>query len=107
MNYPRAKHWNNPLSTEPSFSRLTGLVGLLKWQGIEHSWLDKATGICLEDIHSQAYDDAHTILTAFYLLESLPQSDFIKGLFQKLSKELITANFFAWMPHPTVMDSLL
>jgi len=93
-NYPRAEHWSNPLSTEPSFSRLTSLVGLLKWQGIEHSWLDTATEICLEDIHAQAYDDAHTILTAFYLLESLPQSDYIKGLFQKLSKELITANFF-------------
>ncbi|TMV50678.1 hypothetical protein FE783_08270 [Paenibacillus mesophilus] len=46
-NYPRAEHWNNPLSAEPSFSRLTGLVGLLKWQGIKHLWLDKATEICL------------------------------------------------------------
>lgn len=93
-SYPRAEHWNNPLSTEPSFSRLTGLVGLLKWQGIEHSWLDKATEICLNDIISKEYNDAHTILTAFYLLESLPQSDFINGLFEKLSRELITANFF-------------
>lgn len=93
-NYPRAEHWNNPQSTEPSFSRLTGLVGLLKWQGIEDPWLDKATEICLKDIHTKKYDDAHTILTAFYLLESLPQTKNIKGLFQKLSKELITANFF-------------
>ncbi|WP_052410195.1 hypothetical protein [Paenibacillus durus] len=92
--YPRAEHWNNSLSTEPSFSRLTGLVGLLKWQGIEHSWLDKATDICLKNISSKTYEDAHTILTAFCLLESLPQTDYIKGLFQKLSKDLFIANFF-------------
>ncbi|TJY43842.1 hypothetical protein E5161_00040 [Cohnella pontilimi] len=92
--YPRAEHWNNSHSAEPSFSRLTGLVGLLKWQGVEDSWLDKAIECCLKDISSNSYEDAHTILTAFCLLESLPQTDYIKGLFQKLSKELITANFF-------------
>ncbi|KQY83266.1 hypothetical protein ASD24_13380 [Paenibacillus sp. Root52] len=32
--YPRAEHWQNLFATEPSFSRLTGLIGLLKWQGI-------------------------------------------------------------------------
>ncbi|MDT3429122.1 hypothetical protein J2Z22_004722 [Paenibacillus forsythiae] len=94
VNYPRAQHWNNPLSIEPSFSRLTGLVGLLKWQGIKHPWLDKATEVCLNDISSKVYDDAHTILTAFCLLESLPQTDYVKGLFDKLSKELFEARFF-------------
>lgn len=92
-NYPRAEHWNNLSSTEPSFSRLTGLVGLLSWQGIEDSWLDKATEICLHDISSRIYDDAHTILTSFLLLESLPQTEYIQGLYKKLSKELITSRF--------------
>ncbi|CAM3762252.1 hypothetical protein COLU111180_07160 [Cohnella lubricantis] len=94
INYPKAEHWNLPFSTKPSFSRLTGLVGLLKWQGIEHSWLEEAAEICLKDIFSKTYDDAHTILTAFCLIESMPQSDYIKGLFHKLSKELYTAKFF-------------
>ncbi|MHA7966735.1 hypothetical protein ACX93W_21730 [Paenibacillus sp. CAU 1782] len=80
-NYPRAEHWNNPHYTEPSFSRLTGLVGLLKWQGLQNSWLDKATEICLKDIQTKKYD-------------SVPQTEFIKGLFQKLSNELFTSNFF-------------
>ncbi|MGM0885000.1 MAG: hypothetical protein ACQEXQ_28655 [Bacillota bacterium] len=92
--FPRAEHWNNPLSVEPSFSRLTGLVGLLRWQGIKHPWVDEATDICLNDISSQRYDDSHTILTAFCLLESLPQTDYVKELFDKLSKELFKANFF-------------
>jgi hypothetical protein len=94
IHYPRANHWNNPSSTDPSFSRFTGLVGLLKWQGLEHPWLDEAVERCLKDIEAKSYDDAHTILTAFCLIESSPQSDYIKGLYDKLSKELFAANFF-------------
>lgn len=75
INYPRAGHWDHPLSTEPSFDRLTGLVGLLKWQGINHSWLDSAIDVCLKNISTKRYEDAHTILTSFYLLESLPQTE--------------------------------
>ncbi|MDQ0194605.1 hypothetical protein [Paenibacillus wynnii] len=92
--YPRAEHWNAPNSINPSFSRLTGLVGLLKWQGIKNSWLDNAVEVCLENISSKSYEDAHTILTAFCLLESLPQSEFIRKLFRKLSIELFAAKFF-------------
>lgn len=92
-NFPRAGHWNHPLSTEPSFDRLTGLVGLLKWQGIEDTWLDTATEVCLDYISTKKYDDAHTILTSFCLLESLPQSEYINGLYKKLSNELVTARF--------------
>lgn len=92
-NYPRAGHWKHPLSTEPSLDRMTGLVGLLKWQGINHSWLDKATEVCLDYISTKRYEDAHTILTSFCLLESLPQTEHIVGLFNKLSNELVTAKF--------------
>jgi len=92
-NFPRAGHWNHPLSTEPSFDRLTGLVGLLKWQGFEDTWLDTATEVCLDYISTKKYDDAHTILTSFCLIESLPQSEYINRLYKKLSNELVTARF--------------
>jgi len=93
-NYPRAIHWNNPTSEQPSFSRLTSIVGLLKWQGIKHPWLDKAIEVCLDHISTTRYDDAHTIQNAFCLLESLPQTDEIKKLYTKLSDELYQARFF-------------
>ncbi len=92
--FPRAEHWNNPLSVQPSISQLPGLVGLIRWQGVKHPWIDKATDICLNDISSRKYDDAHTISSAFWLLESLPQTDYIKSLFNKLSKDLFQARFF-------------
>ena len=37
--YPRAAHWNNPAAVQPSFDRLTGLVGLAGWQDASHPWL--------------------------------------------------------------------
>ncbi|MFD0715653.1 hypothetical protein [Paenibacillus sp. GCM10027626] len=94
-SYPRAGHWNNPVSEQPSFSRLTSLVGLLKWQDIKHPWLDKAVDICLNNISSARYEDSHTILNAFCLLESLPQTDEIKMIYTKLSDELFQAQFFS------------
>ncbi|MBD3922489.1 hypothetical protein H8B09_27295 [Paenibacillus sp. PR3] len=93
-HYPRAEHWNHPQSEQPSFSRLTGLVGLLKWQGIQNAWLDNAVDVCLRHIASEKYEDSHTILTAFCLLESLPQTEAIKKLYGKLSDELMAAQWF-------------
>jgi hypothetical protein len=93
-HYPRATHWNNPASAQASFDRLTGLVGLLNWQGIAHPWLDQAVEVCLNHIRTTKYEDSHTILTAFCLLESLPQTDDIQTLFSKLTDELYRARFF-------------
>ncbi|ASA24857.1 hypothetical protein [Paenibacillus donghaensis] len=53
-----------------------------------------------ERISSRIYNDSHTILTAFCLLESLPQTDYVKELFGKLSSELIQANFFCLEARP-------
>lgn len=92
-DYPRAEHWNHPLSIEPSFERLTGIVGLLNWQGINDTWLKTATEVCLDYISNKEFDDAHTILTTYCLLESLPQTNNIKRLYKKLSNELMTARF--------------
>lgn len=92
--FPRARHWDNEINEQPSFDRFTSLVGLLSWQGIKHPWLDNAVGVCLNNISSTRYEDSHTILNAFCLLEGLPQTDKIQMLFDKLSEELFQANFF-------------
>lgn len=92
--YPRAAHWNNPKAELPSFDRLTGLVGLANWQGVRHPWLQKAVEICVGSIATTKYTDAHTILTAFCLLESLLNRTTTDDLFDKLAKELFEADFF-------------
>ncbi len=92
--YPRAAHWDNQKAELPSFDRLTGLVGLVNWQGVRHPWLQKAVEICVRHVATTKYTDAHTILTAFCLLESLPDRIAADDLFGKLSKELRDADFF-------------
>jgi len=97
--YARAGHWHNPEAELPSFDRLTGLVGLANWQGIHHSWLEKAVEICTEKITTAKYTDAHTISIAFCLLESLPEGANTDDLFAKLAKDLLEANYF-WADTP-------
>jgi hypothetical protein len=94
QHYPRAGHWNNPASTQPSFDRLTGLVGLANWQGVDHPWLQQAVQACLEHVAATRYKDAHTIQNAFCLLESLPPDRIVDQLFEKLAHELFEADFF-------------
>ena len=94
MTYARAAHWNNPAAYEPSFDRLSGLVGLASSQGIRHPWLESAVGVCLVEITEGKHDDSHTINNAFCLLESLSKTQNVDTLFAKLSGELFQANFF-------------
>jgi hypothetical protein len=78
----------------PSLDRLTGLVGLVNWQGVSHPWLSKAVEHCVRYVATTQHRDAHTILTAFCLLESLPSQTTTDDLFGKLAKELPEADFF-------------
>ncbi len=94
QQYPRAPHWSNPSNQLPSMDRLIGLVGLVNWQAISHPWLPGAVDACLKNISSTHYDDSHTILTAFCLVESVARERNIDQLFDKLSNELMSANFF-------------
>jgi len=91
--YPRAAHWRNQWE-QPAFDHLIGLVGLANWQGVRHPWLQKAVEIGVGRMATTQYTDAHTILTTFCLLESLPDQTTTDGLFDKLAKELFEADFF-------------
>jgi len=80
---------------KPQLDRLVGLVGLANWQVVRHSWLEKAVDVCLEHVASTIYTDAHTILNAFCLLESVALERDIEDLVQKLTHDLLRANFFS------------
>ncbi len=92
--YPRAAHWNNLATEQPSLDRMTGLVGLAHTQDVRHPWLQEAVEVCLEHITTTRYDDAHTILNAFCLVESLSRERSVDQLFDKLADELFESNFF-------------
>lgn len=92
--YPRAGHWNGPGAQQPSFERLTGLVGLALWQGVSHVWLQQAAQICLDFVASKRLEDAHTIQNAFCLVESQSGRESSSQLFEKLAGDLARASFF-------------
>ena len=92
-NYPRAAHWDNQKWEQPSLDRLIGLVGLANWQGVRHPWLQKAVETCVGRVATTRYTDAHTILNAFCLLESLHKRTTTADLFSKLAQELNEADY--------------
>jgi hypothetical protein len=94
LRFSRAGHWNSPAASERSLDRLIGLVGLANWQGIQHPWLVQAVEVCLEKIKTTPFDDAHTIGTAFRLLEGVSKERNIEPLFQKLTNELRASRFY-------------
>jgi hypothetical protein len=94
MDYPHAPHMDNLASQQPGLDRLIGLVGLVNWHGVQHPWLKEAVETCLEHIVSFPFDDAHTIRTAFCFVESLEQNKPADRIFEKLSHDLMKANFF-------------
>jgi hypothetical protein len=94
QNYPRARHWTNR-NMEPSWDRLVGLVGLANWQGVHHIWLKNVVDVCLDHMASTTYTDAHTIMNAFCLLESVAQERDVEQLFHKLAQDLVNANYFS------------
>jgi hypothetical protein len=92
--YPRAPHWSNPANQQPSPDRMIGLVGLASWQGMDHPWLKEAVEVCLRLLEETVFEDAHTISTAFCLVESVSANRPTERLFTKLTDELFKANFF-------------
>lgn len=65
--YPRAAHWTgsfDPDSPNPT----AGLVGLLRFQAVEHPWLTRATRWC-EQRFKRPLQEAHEVLCAMRFFE--------------------------------------
>ena len=71
LDYPHASHWDQPVFVEGSINPTGALVGLLQEQGIEHAWLERATGWCWVRVE-EPIEDAHEIVSALTFLEHAP-----------------------------------
>jgi hypothetical protein len=65
--YPRAAHWTSSFSPD-SPNPTAGLVGLLRFQAIEHRWLTDAARWC-EQRFERALEDAHEAVCAMRFFE--------------------------------------
>ena len=70
-DYPRAAHWSDPQTVGDSPNPTASLAGLLIYQGVEHSWLSRATEWCWRRIE-KPIGEAHEILNALTFLEHAP-----------------------------------
>jgi hypothetical protein len=91
--YPHPSHMDNPQVEQASMERLTGLVGLLYWQGVSDPWLQQAVEVCVNFITNSSFTDTHTILNAFCLLEALSADRPDDHLFSRLSDDLFKSSF--------------
>jgi hypothetical protein len=73
--YPRAEHWSDWTYT-PGLNPTAGLAGRLHQLGVEHPWLDRATGWCwtrLESLSESGLDeDAHALAEVLVFLANVP-----------------------------------
>jgi len=65
--YPRAAHWTGSFAPD-SPNPTAGLVGMLRFQAIEHPWLSRATRWC-EQRFTRPLDDAHEVLCVMRFFE--------------------------------------
>jgi hypothetical protein len=92
--YPHAAHMSFFDFDQPTLDRLTSLVGLLAWQGVDHPWLKSAVNACLEHISRDRMTDANILQNAFCLVECLPDAGQANIYFKKLAYDLFQADFF-------------
>lgn len=67
LAYPHAPHWSAPLFRGESPNPTAALVGLLRAQGAEHAWLDRAEAWCWKRLEAPL-DDAHEMAAVLRFL---------------------------------------
>lgn len=73
LERPRAAHWEK--LHPPSLELTYGIVGLLHWLGIEHSWLEAATAECWAGLEAAPPQDAHALIGVLHFLEFASPND--------------------------------
>ena len=66
--YPRAAHWEADAWPADSPNPTAAVVGLLRWQGVDHELLDRASEWCWGRLE-QPFEDAHEIVAALTFLD--------------------------------------
>jgi hypothetical protein len=101
LQEPHASHWGPP-GTLPDLNPTAGLCGLLHAQGVSHPWLARATQTCCERLLTDPPAEAHTLHSATYLADHLPDRALARRLEEAIAGALPEASFF--IPHAPVQE---
>jgi hypothetical protein len=91
--YPRAAHWGDG-DFPPGLNPTAAIVGLLHALGVEHPWLDTATGFCWRELDRELPRDAHALAVTFGFLEHVPDRERAEALIPRLAASLPDADWF-------------
>ena len=92
--YPRAEHWSEWTYT-PGFNPTAGLAGRLHQMGVDHPWLDRATGWCWSALDQGGFtEDAHAMSEVLVFLEHVPDRARAEGFVPWVGEWLPKLNWY-------------
>jgi hypothetical protein len=91
--YPRAAHWGDG-DFPPGLNPTAAIVGLLYALGVDHPWLDAATGFCWRELDRELPRDAHGLVVTFGFLEHVPDRRRAEALAEPVAAQLPDAELF-------------
>jgi len=96
LDYPHAAHWRAP-SAADSPNPTAALVGLLRAQGAEHPWLERAESWCLARL-AEPVGEAHQIAACLVFLEHAPERARAGALALAVAGQAAKASFYRGDP---------
>ena len=96
LDYPHAAHWRVP-SAGDSPNPTAGLVGLLRAQGAEHPWLERAEAWCFARL-AEPVGEVHQIASFLVFLEHAPERARAEALALAVAGQAAKASFYRGDP---------
>ena len=93
LDYPHAAHWGVPAFDGESPNPTAALVGLLRAQGAEHPWLDRAEAWCSARL-AAPLAEAHAIAAALVFAGRLRDTARAEALGLALARQAAGASYF-------------
>jgi hypothetical protein len=90
---PHAAHWGAS-ALPPDLNPTAGVCGLLHYQGVAHPWLSRATETCCDLLLRDPPREAHTLSSATWLADHLPDRALAGRLRDAIASALSQARFF-------------
>jgi hypothetical protein len=93
LDAPHAPHMGSS-SLAPDLNPTAGICGLLHEQGVGHPWLSRATETCCRLLLEDTPHEAHTLVSATYLADHVPDRAMGERLHEAIAAALPEASFF-------------
>ena len=96
---PRADWWNTETDNPPpSINPTASIAALLHKYNFRHSWLDRATEFCWEQIESAPNVSGNDLLCVLLFLEHIPDRVRAERAFDQISGQLLAGEYIAYDP---------